>query len=384
MQYRELQVAMPSPGAMSSALRPSPSAPTHPVAAHAHGLLTLSSPTRNTPAHATGPHGVASPTRPAHALGVMGSPSRPHHGSLIMTSPAHATHGPALHAPAPSCGAALPASRSGLPQPSPDRMDSCPPAKRLRVSPPPHDKENPPHHSPNGLTPESSAASPSSSFSGLLQEMGVMPLKEEQISDDSVGEDDDDDDDDDGDVSQDRDSDKKSECGESRRRKGGSGRAGGLRGRARSPQHVAKIRRNRRMKANDRERHRMHMLNNALERLRTVLPTAPDDTKLTKIETLRFAHNYIWALSETLKGIDTRTPQHPQHLSLSVGVSNAPVPPQTPNDVSMYQGGPLGPPAPYCVEGEGDPWAGAMGGAFHPGAAHSQYMHYPSLPYQCL
>nr|XP_027220608.1 neurogenin-1-like [Penaeus vannamei] len=213
--------------------------------------------------------------------------------------------------------------------------------------------------------------------------MGVMPLKEEQISDDSVAEDDDDDDDD-GDASQERDSDKKSECGESRRRKGGSGRAGGLRGRARSPQHIAKIRRNRRMKANDRERHRMHMLNNALERLRTVLPTAPDDTKLTKIETLRFAHNYIWALSETLKGFDARTPQHPQHLSLSVGVSNAPVPPQTPSDVSMYQGGALGPPAPYCVEGEGDPWAGAMGSAFHPGAAHSQYMHYPSLPYQCL
>lgn len=212
--------------------------------------------------------------------------------------------------------------------------------------------------------------------------MGVMPLKEEQISDDSVGEEDDEDLD--GDMSHEHETDKKSECGENRRRKGGSGRASGLRGRTRSPQQIAKVRRNRRMKANDRERHRMHMLNNALERLRTVLPTAPDDTKLTKIETLRFAHNYIWALSETLKGFDTRTPQHPQHLSLSVGVSNAPVPPQTPNDVSMYQGGALGPPAPYCVEGEGDPWAGTMGGAFHPNAAHSQYMHYPSLPYQCL
>lgn len=44
----------------------------------------------------------------------------------------------------------------------------------------------------------------------------------------------------------------------------------------------------------------MHMLNEALERLRCVLPTYPEDTKLTKIETLRFAHNYIWALSQTL------------------------------------------------------------------------------------
>lgn len=57
---------------------------------------------------------------------------------------------------------------------------------------------------------------------------------------------------------------------------------------------------NRRVKANDRERHRMHELNSALDTLRSVLPTFPDDAKLTKIETLRFAHNYIWALSETL------------------------------------------------------------------------------------
>nr|CAD7463845.1 unnamed protein product [Timema tahoe] len=57
------------------------------------------------------------------------------------------------------------------------------------------------------------------------------------------------------------------------------------------------------MKANDRERNRMHMLNDALDRLRRVLPTFPEDTKLTKIETLRFAHNYIWALSETVRMI---------------------------------------------------------------------------------
>lgn len=63
---------------------------------------------------------------------------------------------------------------------------------------------------------------------------------------------------------------------------------------------VLKIKRNRRIKANDRERHRMHTLNDALERLRMALPTFPEDTKLTKIETLRFAHNYIWALSQTL------------------------------------------------------------------------------------
>ncbi|XP_014206918.1 basic helix-loop-helix neural transcription factor TAP-like [Copidosoma floridanum] len=70
--------------------------------------------------------------------------------------------------------------------------------------------------------------------------------------------------------------------------------------RSKSPTQVMRIKRNRRMKANDRERHRMHTLNGALEKLRLALPTFPEDTKLTKIETLRFAHNYIWALQQTL------------------------------------------------------------------------------------
>ncbi|XP_015514636.1 neurogenin-1 [Neodiprion pinetum] len=70
--------------------------------------------------------------------------------------------------------------------------------------------------------------------------------------------------------------------------------------RCKSPTQVLRLKRNRRIKANDRERHRMHTLNDALERLRLALPTFPEDTKLTKIETLRFAHNYIWALSQTL------------------------------------------------------------------------------------
>ncbi|KAM8924176.1 neurogenin-3 [Pelodytes ibericus] len=74
---------------------------------------------------------------------------------------------------------------------------------------------------------------------------------------------------------------------------------------------VIKQRKNRRVKANDRERNRMHNLNSALDSLRSVLPTFSDDAKLTKIETLRFAHNYIWALSETLRMAD--------HSLLSLG-----------------------------------------------------------------
>ncbi|XP_024916576.1 neurogenin-3 [Cynoglossus semilaevis] len=62
----------------------------------------------------------------------------------------------------------------------------------------------------------------------------------------------------------------------------------------------------RRMKANDRERDRMHNLNSALDALRRILPALPEDAKLTKIETLRFAHNYIWALTETLRMAEQR------------------------------------------------------------------------------
>ena len=76
--------------------------------------------------------------------------------------------------------------------------------------------------------------------------------------------------------------------------------------RMKNPLAVIKIKKTRRLKANDRERNRMHNLNSALDKLRCVLPTLPDETKLTKIETLRFAHNYIWALSETLKMLDSK------------------------------------------------------------------------------
>ncbi len=82
-----------------------------------------------------------------------------------------------------------------------------------------------------------------------------------------------------------------------------SNRAGSGRASTRSPSEVQRLKKLRRAKANDRERNRMHMLNVALEKLRVVLPAFPDETKLTKIETLRFSNNYIWALTESLKAI---------------------------------------------------------------------------------
>ncbi|XP_029312284.1 neurogenic differentiation factor 2-like [Cottoperca gobio] len=57
----------------------------------------------------------------------------------------------------------------------------------------------------------------------------------------------------------------------------------------------------RRMKANTRERTRMHDLNSALDSLRKVVPCYSKTQKLSKIETLRLAKNYILALGEILR-----------------------------------------------------------------------------------
>lgn len=99
-----------------------------------------------------------------------------------------------------------------------------------------------------------------------------------------------------------------------KKRSSGRGRT-----RAKSPTQVLKIKRTRRIKANDRERNRMHMLNEALDKLRCVLPTFPEDTKLTKIETLRFAHNYIWALTQTLTDIEKLTTDDNNSIVVNVG-----------------------------------------------------------------
>ena len=66
-----------------------------------------------------------------------------------------------------------------------------------------------------------------------------------------------------------------------------------------TPARVAKFKL-RRIKANARERSRMHGLNEALELLREKMPKFNMAQKLSKIETLRLAHNYIAALSDIL------------------------------------------------------------------------------------
>ena len=79
-------------------------------------------------------------------------------------------------------------------------------------------------------------------------------------------------------------------------------------GKARGKKKATSARsRARRLLINERERQRMHSLNAALDRLRSVVPHYPSDRKLSKIETLLLAQNYIVALTEALNSV--RGPQ---------------------------------------------------------------------------
>nr|ALJ33553.1 neurogenin [Clytia hemisphaerica] len=56
-----------------------------------------------------------------------------------------------------------------------------------------------------------------------------------------------------------------------------------------------------RLRANDRERRRVHLINCAMEELKEHVPGLKDKRKLTKLELLRAANHYIWILDEALR-----------------------------------------------------------------------------------
>ncbi|MFT7802623.1 protein atonal homolog 1-like [Arapaima gigas] len=60
----------------------------------------------------------------------------------------------------------------------------------------------------------------------------------------------------------------------------------------------------RRVAANARERRRMHGLNRAFDRLRSVIPSLNNEKKLSKYDTLQMAQIYITELSELLQGVN--------------------------------------------------------------------------------
>ncbi|WKY00668.1 hypothetical protein Q1695_015026 [Nippostrongylus brasiliensis] len=87
-----------------------------------------------------------------------------------------------------------------------------------------------------------------------------------------------------------------------------------------SPYNHSDKKRVRRMKANGRERQRMHGLNDALDVLRQYIPITTQHQKLSKIETLRLARNYILALQRILETGQPPSPLEYAH-QLSIGLS---------------------------------------------------------------
>ncbi|KAM9774006.1 class A basic helix-loop-helix protein 15 [Syngnathus typhle] len=79
---------------------------------------------------------------------------------------------------------------------------------------------------------------------------------------------------------------------EGKRQGGGGGR--------RRHSSTTKERSVRRLESNERERQRMHKLNNAFQALREAIPHVKTDKKLSKIETLTLAKNYIKALTSII------------------------------------------------------------------------------------
>lgn len=73
----------------------------------------------------------------------------------------------------------------------------------------------------------------------------------------------------------------------------------------------------RRYKANARERHRMHGLNAALDKLRKVIPIHSRTQKLSKIETLRLARNYIEVLGKIISTPDQVAEEQSESEQLS-------------------------------------------------------------------
>ncbi|XP_064089870.1 class A basic helix-loop-helix protein 15-like [Macrobrachium nipponense] len=71
-------------------------------------------------------------------------------------------------------------------------------------------------------------------------------------------------------------------------------------GRRKRPSSSARERNLRRLESNERERMRMHSLNDAFQALREVIPHVKRERKLSKIETLTLAKNYIMALTNVV------------------------------------------------------------------------------------
>ncbi|EFN88257.1 class A basic helix-loop-helix protein 15 [Harpegnathos saltator] len=85
--------------------------------------------------------------------------------------------------------------------------------------------------------------------------------------------------------------------------------------------NTARERSLRRLESNKRERMRMHSLNDAFQSLREVIPHVTKGRRLSKIETLTLAKNYIVALTDVICAI--RSEEQPEDQQTSVHEAQA-------------------------------------------------------------
>uniref|UniRef100_UPI00398E4ECA class A basic helix-loop-helix protein 15 n=1 Tax=Pristiophorus japonicus TaxID=55135 RepID=UPI00398E4ECA len=83
----------------------------------------------------------------------------------------------------------------------------------------------------------------------------------------------------------------------------------------------------RRIESNERERQRMHNLNNAFQALREVIPHVEADRELSKIETLTLAKNYIKSLTSIVLGM---TKEQPPSVPVTLSSPSLLLPPPSP------------------------------------------------------
>ncbi|XP_070580573.1 class A basic helix-loop-helix protein 15-like [Ptychodera flava] len=72
----------------------------------------------------------------------------------------------------------------------------------------------------------------------------------------------------------------------------------------------------RRLESNERERMRMHSLNDAFQSLRNVIPHVKCERKLSKIETLTLAKNYITALTDVITDMKSELEKLKGHFGI--------------------------------------------------------------------
>lgn len=95
-------------------------------------------------------------------------------------------------------------------------------------------------------------------------------------------------------------------------------------GRRRKANLSSRERNLRRLESNERERMRMHSLNDAFQALREVIPHVAMERKLSKIETLTLAKNYIMALTNVI--CDMRGDEKPYQFCKKQQATNDEVP----------------------------------------------------------